>query len=121
MTAAKTTGDLGEQFAAAYLEKRGYHILRKNYRYHHAEIDLICEWMNGGFHEIVFVEVKTRTSDRHGRPEDAVGARKRKLLFRAAEGYLLQNRQVRRVRFDVVSIEMVQGLARINHIRDAFS
>ncbi len=64
----KQIGDRGEKLAAMYLENRGYMILERNYRFERAEVDIVAFKE----HEIVFVEVKLRTSLKFGHPEDAV-------------------------------------------------
>ena len=74
------TGEWGEQLAARFLEDKGLRILERNWRFSRAEIDLIAE--EGEV--LVFVEVKTRTSDYFGPPERFVSARKRQLLADAA-------------------------------------
>ncbi len=118
----KEIGERGEYLAARYLERRGYQVVERNFRFQRAEIDLICRRNAGGVRELVFVEVKTRSSFRYGRPEEAVGWRKRQHLWRAAEGYVLTRRLTdTRMRFDVISIKYSDGNARIYHIKDAFS
>ncbi|MFB3131038.1 MAG: YraN family protein, partial [Rhodothermales bacterium] len=86
----KEIGDRGEAIAAAYLERKGYTILDRNYRFERAEVDLICflparQYEAGG--ELVFAEVKTRTGLGYGRPEEAVTEAKKRNLIRAAEAY----------------------------------
>jgi putative endonuclease len=68
VTYQKRIGDEGEDFARQYLRARGYQILERNYHSRYGEVDLVAE------HDrcIVFVEVKTRTSDRFGLPEESV-------------------------------------------------
>lgn len=75
-------GKLGERRAALYLEKKGYRILRCNYRCPFGEIDLIALDPSGQI--LCFVEVKTRSDMRHGRPWEAVTCGKRSRIRRAA-------------------------------------
>jgi putative endonuclease len=118
----RAAGDAGERLAELYLKRLGYRILETNYRFEHAEIDLICEHHAGTAPQLVFVEVKTRYSRRYGRPEDAVGETKRRHLYKAAEGYMLERRICNiPARIDVIAIIFERGLASIHHIRDAFS
>jgi putative endonuclease len=97
----KLLGKAGEDRAAQFLSRRGYRILERNYRTRNGEIDLIA------LHEgtVVFVEVKTRTSDAYGAPELAVTPRKQQRMIKAALGYI-KYQKLHQVpcRFDVVAI-----------------
>jgi putative endonuclease len=77
-------GAFGEQVAAHRLKKKGYRILDKNWRCSIGEIDLIA------VHEgsVVFVEVKTRTSEFFGSPEEAITHKKRTRILGSAQQYL---------------------------------
>jgi putative endonuclease len=111
----------GEAQAAAYLAQRGYRIVARNVRAGGVEVDLVVERAA----VVVFVEVKTRATRAHGAPEEAVDARKRSRLVRAAAAWLHEQRRggraVRRVRFDVVTCEVQPGggLA-VRHLEGAF-
>ena len=76
----KDLGVNGENLAAQYLEANGWRILERNFRIRRAEIDLIAE--REGM--IVFVEVKTRLSNKFGRPAEAVDERKQRKIIMAA-------------------------------------
>jgi len=97
----KLLGKEGEDRAARFLMKQGYRIIERNYRTRSGEIDLIA------LHEgaVVFIEVKTRTSNAFGAPELAVNPRKQQRMVKAALGYIKYNKlhQVP-CRFDVVAI-----------------
>lgn len=97
-------GRLGEERAAAYLERHGYKILRKNFRAPRGgEIDLVCR--DKKHNELVFVEVKTRTSEAFGRPFDAVDQKKRRLIIRGAMAWLrMLDMPDITFRFDVVEV-----------------
>ncbi len=121
----KKTGDRGEAIAAAYLEGKGYTILERNYRYEHAEVDLVCfkpaaKYKAGG--ELVFAEVKTRTGLGFGRPEEGVTEAQQRRLMHAAEAYLYERKlEGAPCRFDVISIVLQPGREpRIEHFEDAF-
>ena len=121
----KKTGDKGEAIAAAYLEGKGYRILERNYRYEHAEVDLVCfkpaaKYKAGG--ELVFAEVKTRTGLGFGHPEDAVTEAKQHNLIHAAEAYLYERKlEGAPCRFDVISIILQRGREpEIEHFENAF-
>ncbi|MBC7363446.1 MAG: YraN family protein [Candidatus Aminicenantes bacterium] len=111
-------GRWGEEIAAEFLEKKGYFILDRHFIFRHAEIDLVAR--DGSY--LVFVEVKTRSSAEYGLPEEALSERKKRLLRRAAEGYLYLN-QLTGVdcRFDVVTVNFLpDGTTSLNHYINAF-
>lgn len=93
-------GRLGENFAAEWLQRRGYRIVGMNYHTRYGEIDIIAE--KGEF--IAFVEVKTRSFDSLARPMEWVTASKRKKLILSAESFLLENPVELQPRFDVIEI-----------------
>lgn len=97
----KLIGKEGEDRAAQFLSKQGYRILERNYRTRSGEIDLIA--LHQG--EVVFVEVKTRTSNAFGAPELAVTPQKQQRMIKAALGYI-KHKKLHQVpcRFDVVAI-----------------
>jgi putative endonuclease len=72
----KNKGDRGEDWAAAFLRKEGYCILERNYRCPLGEMDIIAREGK----TIVFVEVKTRSSDRFGSPQSAIGPQKQRRM-----------------------------------------
>ena len=107
-------GRLGEAVAAAYLELSGYRVLARNRRWGPLEVDLIVQ--RGEV--IAFVEVRLRAGAAHGRPEDSLGWRKRRNVERAARALLgeLEPVAARRVRLDVIAIEL-EGLGlRLRHL-----
>jgi putative endonuclease len=108
-------GKLGEDIAAEYLEKKGYKILSRNYRCGRVELDIICEVNK----EIVFVEVKTRTSDMMAYPEQAVGKSKQRNIRLAAENFLEENQITASARFDIVAVVIGEKFE-VEHIEDAF-
>lgn len=116
--ARQIVGTLGEQAAATALEEQGYKILHRNYRCSRGEIDIICE-RNG---ILVFCEVKTRTSDRFGLPEEAVTITKRRRIRKLALEYLQrEQRRARQLRFDVISVAIVAGrVGELRHLVNAF-
>jgi putative endonuclease len=116
----KSLGDRGEDAAAKFLKRRGYHILARGLDLPLGELDIVA--VDG--RTVVFVEVKTRRSDDAGRPEDAIDSRKEQRMTQAALAYLKSNRLLEySARFDVVAI-MWPDDARtptIEHFRNAFS
>src|SRR5512145_81266 len=105
-------GELGEKAARKHLRKQGLKHLASNYRSPRGEIDLVFRDADC----LVFVEVKTRSSEEWTRPADAVDKRKRRLLSQAALDYLrlLKNPQVK-IRFDIVEVLLEDG--RVREIR----
>ncbi len=110
-------GKIGEQLAYNFLENKGYQILEINWRYRKAEIDLIAK--DG--ETLVFIEVKTRSTDLFGKPEEAISPRKERLLTDAAAAYMEQINHDWAVRFDVISIiYRDEKHYTLEHFEDAF-
>ena len=96
-----TTGKKGEAIAYDYLKKKGYNIVEINYKNKIGEIDIICKDKD----ELVFVEVKTRSSYRFGLPREAVNEWKQNKIHNVAMVYLMKNKLVDgKYRFDVIEI-----------------
>jgi putative endonuclease len=114
-------GRRGETLARKHLRKAGLKILARNYACAHGEIDLVA--FRPRDEMVVFVEVKTRTSDRYTEPYGAVDAAKQRKLRKTAAHYLAAKARDRDVshRFDVVSITAgPDGPPRVEHIESAF-
>jgi putative endonuclease len=95
------TGKEGEDLASAYLVRRGYRIVERNFKCVYGEIDLIA-WEGK---TLVFVEVKSRSSAKFGGPEGAVNLRKQMKISRVAADFLTTKKcWDSPCRFDVVSI-----------------
>lgn len=116
MSDAYDLGRAGEEAAARYLTFHDYRLLARNWRFEHAEIDLIAE----AFGLFIVVEVKTRATEAYGDGLDSVDAEKQRLLARAAEAYIRQHGLHLPVRFDVITVTGRQAPFRITHYRDAF-
>ncbi len=116
MTDKIKKGELGEQLAANFLTEKGYDILERNYRYKHSEIDLIVKKDNW----LVFVEVKTRTSETFGYPENFVDDKKAEKIFEGAEQYLFETNWNGNVRYDIISIMLKKDIPEVVHFEDAF-
>jgi putative endonuclease len=115
---ARLLGSKGERLAARTLRKKGYRILATQCRQRLGEIDLIA--LDGDC--IVFVEVKTRSTDRAGAPQESIDRHKRRCLTRSALTWLKQRRLLEhRCRFDVVAITWREGESPvIEHFIGAF-
>jgi putative endonuclease len=112
-------GALGERAAKQHLQQLGLKFLTSNFRSNRGEIDLV--FRDGDY--LVFVEVKTRSSEAWTRPAAAVNTRKRRLLSQTALDYLrlLKDRQVK-IRFDVVEVLLADGAVReVRHLPNTFS
>jgi len=110
------TGKQGEDEAARFLECQDYQILERNYRHHHAEIDLIAQ--KGKM--VIFVEVKTRSNVSYGNPEEFVSYTKAKLIMRVAEHYIFAKNWHYDIRFDIIAVTINGNHTDIKHIEDAF-
>ena len=112
-------GELGERAAEMHLKAQGLKFLSRNFRSEHGEIDLI--FRDGD--DLVFTEVKTRSSETWTRPAAAVDTRKRRLLSQTALDYLklLKNPPVK-FRFDIVEVLLADGAVReVRHLPNVFS
>jgi putative endonuclease len=110
------TGRQGETIAADYLANQQYHILHRNWRCAIGELDIVVE--KDDF--LVFVEVRTRTSNRFGTPEESITAAKQQRLVDLAQTYL-QEEQPGHVnwRIDVIAVHLNSHPPTINHIQNA--
>lgn len=111
-------GHLGEDAACRFLMERDYHILARNWRCHPLEIDIIAD----DWGELVFVEVKTRSSDHLEDPAAAVDRYKQEGLSLAALAYIRQNRLGNiPFRFDIITLVGKEPPFLVRHYVDAFS
>jgi putative endonuclease len=105
MAQHNTTGSIGEQMAENYLTQNNYTILHKNWRHSHWEVDIIASKEN----VLHFIEVKTRKTKKFGLPEESVSKKKIQNLINAAEEYLYQHPQWKRIQFDVLAITILKN------------
>ena len=109
-------GKKGEELAAQFLEKLGYQIIALNWHEKKFEIDIIAQDQN----QLVFVEVKTRTTDYFGSPVEAVTPAKQKHLVEGANYYIEKHDIDLECRFDVIAIILNNNQQKIEHFKDAF-
>jgi len=111
-------GRAGEDIACAYLRRKKYEILARGYRLFRGEIDIVAK--DG--ETLVFVEVKARADESHGRPEESVTPGKQRQIRRIALGYLAENAAGDvPCRFDVIAILFRErDDPRLEHFIDAF-
>ena len=108
-------GRWGEDAVAAYLAERGYEILTRNARTPYGEIDIVAKQAD----ITVFVEVKARTSNKMGLPEEAVNPRKQAHMLACAEHYAAEN-AIDHWQIDVISVEgKVGSEPKITHFENA--
>jgi len=109
-------GKEGEKAAVDYLQKQGYTILRTNYVYQKAEIDVIARQGN----VLAIVEVKTRSTLEYGLPQDFVKPKKIKLLVMAINRFIEEEDLDVDARFDIVAVHKKGSDFDIEHLKDAF-
>ena len=117
---ARQVGELGEQYAAAWLESQGWQTLDRNWHCRYGELDIVSRDDTG---IIVFVEVKTRRTLRYGTPQEAVTSSKQINLRHAAVQWLSDSDHRtphNGVRFDVVTVIVRDGKPLVHHIEGAF-
>ncbi len=110
----KNFGAYGEQLAAEYLKKNRYKIMERNFCTPYGEIDIVAKDKK----TVVFIEVKTRSSEKYGTGLDAINAKKRKTMLKCAEFYISAKRIKSPVRIDVISIDTSLA-GGITHIKGA--
>jgi len=109
-------GTAGEQIAVDYLIEKGYEIKERNWRFKKAEIDIIAQKGN----ILIAVEVKTRSTDDFGDPQEFLKPKQKNLLIGAMDEYVVSKDLDVDVRFDVIGIIKNQNETKIEHFEDAF-
>jgi putative endonuclease len=110
-------GREAEDLAAAFLEARGFEVLARNHRTRRGEVDLVCR--DGEV--LCFVEVRSRTSEAQGGPEETVGPAKARRVVAAATDWAVRNDALDRdLRFDVVAVTFGDGEPVVAHFPAAF-
>ena len=118
MSRARELGLSGEEAAVGFLRKKKFDIIRRGFRFHRGEIDIIAYDRE----TLVFIEVKTRRNLDCGLPEEAVTPAKQAQIRRVAEAFLaVSHLEAAPCRFDIVSLlPEDDGSFSVHHIRDAF-
>ena len=109
-------GKKGEQLAVDHLLSQGYEILARNYRYEKAEVDILAKKDD----ILAAVEVKTRSTDDFGDPQDFVKPKQVQRLVKAVDAFIQDHSIDLEVRFDIVAIVLNNSQKRIEHLTDAF-
>jgi putative endonuclease len=115
--ARRNLGIWGETIAADYLLENNYVILERNARTSHGEIDIVSS-KDGIF---VFVEVKTRSNNAYGLPEESISSTKKNTLIAAAQAYMDAHPELEGPwQIDVIAIQLQPpGKSRITHFDNA--
>jgi|SRR3954469_3781246 putative endonuclease len=116
----KSLGQRGEDAAARFLKRQGLRIIERGYDSPLGEIDIIAV----DDRTIVFVEVKTRTSNDAGGPTEAIDSNKQRRMTQSALAYLKSKRLLQNAaRFDVVAVTWPVGAREpaIEHYKNAFA
>lgn len=110
-------GNLAEDLAVEYLEKKNYRIIARNFRYQKAEIDIVAEFDD----LIVVAEVKARSYNTLIEPQEAVTKKKIKSIVMCTD-FFMQDRTIdKEVRFDIITVlPDEKGVLQLTHIQDAF-
>ncbi len=116
MADSHNLGKDGEHLAEEHLKKSGYTIRHRNWKSGKTELDIVAE--NKDF--IVFVEVKTRTSDVFLRPAGAVTSQKQRTIILAADNYIRIYGIKKESRFDIITIIVNGDKSEIDHMENAF-
>jgi putative endonuclease len=98
-------GTDGELLAASWLQGKGFAILHRNWRYSRYEVDIVAV-KDGVLH---FVEIKTRSNNSFGQPEESVNKKKIRNLLIAGAEYQRQYPTFKRVQYDILSITVLPG------------
>ena len=111
-------GNIGEDMAVEFLQKKGYKIIERNFQHNKYELDIVCQDKN----ELVIVEVKTVRVPEFGSGEARISKKKQESIFKGSYAFL--DRRPRfagmDVRFDVICIKLNCYPAKINHHKAAF-
>lgn len=117
-------GKLGETHAENFLNANNYKILGKNFRSRFGEIDIIAIDLNNN-HELVLIEVKTRTNDVFGAPQESISARKLSRIFKTAIHFFESSarRHSSHWRIDAIAVKLDHNhkLQTIDHLKNIFN
>ena len=120
MAAHNELGKWGEDYAEAYLVRKGYSIRERDWHLGKRDLDIIA--ISEDMRTIVFVEVKTRTQDEIMDPSEAVNRQKIKSIGYCANAFIKEFNLDMEIRFDIITvIGDGKGEPRLEHIEDAFN
>ena len=118
MSYNKEIGVLGENTACKFLKKKHYKILERNFVSKYGEIDIIAKHKK----ELIFVEVKTRSSKAYGGGIGAVNFHKRRNIVMTSQVYMKNSGYSGARRYDIIEVYIDENneIAEINHIENGF-
>ena len=105
-----------EDLSAEYLNSRGFHILHRNWRYFHKEIDIVAE-KDG---QLVIIEVKSRFGKARVTADELLTRGKQRFIVDAAEAYINKYQVEKETRFDLIVITFSGDRPSVEHIENAF-
>ena len=109
-------GHKGEQLAVEFLTKKGYAIIKQNFRFDRAEVDIIALKDD----MLVVVEVKARNTNEFGNPQDFLKPKQINRIIKAVDHYITLNALTYEVRFDIIAILKDESEYKIEHLKNAF-
>ncbi len=115
MQISNPTARFGEDLAAKYLINKGYKIIERNFRKGYGEIDIIATYKN----VLVFIEVKTRNTNKFGGAIEAIASYKIKSLLKTVQYYKLTHKNLPELlRIDAILIDLINNEEKIQHIEN---
>jgi putative endonuclease len=111
----KRFGNWAEDVVCRYLVGKNYQIIDRQWYCRLGEVDIIANDPNG---DLVFFEVRAKTSDAYGRPEESIGWRKQRSLARAISYYVLVKNYQGWYRCDVCAVEKDGRIIRLRHLKN---
>jgi putative endonuclease len=111
-------GNYGEDLACRYLERKGYRIVTRNFRFGKGELDIVCM----DTRHLVIVEVKSIRKNGYGLGGERVPLKKQREIIRATYGYLSRHPELQHsgVRFDVILLDFRHYPSTVRHYKEAF-
>ncbi|MGJ5642855.1 YraN family protein [Formosa sp. S-31] len=109
-------GQQGEDMAVDFLKQKGYTVLERNYRYQKAEVDILARKDD----VLAVVEVKTRSTNTFGDPQDFVKPRQIQNLVKAVDAFIADHTLDLEVRFDIIAIVKTKTGMELEHLENAF-
>ena len=115
MASHNELGKWGEEIAAAYLRDKGFVIVERNWHSQHRDLDIVA--IDGS--EMVFVEVKARSSEMFAYPDQTITPKKRLNLQQSINHYVKSHHITQRFRIDIITvIGNIGQPPRIDHLTD---
>lgn len=118
-------GKLGETYAEKFLNANNYRILQKNFHSRFGEIDIIAIDLNSSPPQLIFIEVKTRTNNSFGAPQESISRQKLSRIFKTAIHFL--NHAIKKFschwRIDAIAVKLDHNhkLQTIDHFKNIFN